>query len=84
MVGEKVWWAGRRTKKRKRKRDFIPPNARDGAEVSLRKPTLSQERKRKKKRRLAPFEMTGWGFWFVPNDEIGGRHSIESPLRGSG
>ena len=35
----------------------------DGAEVSLRKPTNSQERDGKKKRRLAPFEMTGldWG-----------------------
>jgi hypothetical protein len=31
------------------KRDFIPQNARDGAEFSLRRPTLSQERKRKKK-----------------------------------
>ncbi len=30
-----------------------------GREIShIRKPTLSQERKRKKKRRLAPFEMT--------------------------
>jgi hypothetical protein len=44
----------------KRKRDFIPRKTRDGAEVSLRKPTLSQERERKKKRRLAPFEMTVW------------------------
>jgi hypothetical protein len=33
----------------KAKRDFIPQNARDGAEFSLRRPTLSQERKRKKK-----------------------------------
>src|SRR5229473_4570195 len=33
----------------RRKRDFIPPNARDGAEVSLRRPTHSQERMRKKK-----------------------------------
>jgi hypothetical protein len=32
-------------------------NVRDGEEVSLRKPTHSQERMRKKKRRLAPFEM---------------------------
>src|SRR5260370_32893473 len=31
------------------KRDFIPQNARDGAEVSLRRPTHSQERMRKKK-----------------------------------
>jgi len=31
------------------KRDFIPQNARDGAEVSLRKPTHSQERMRKRK-----------------------------------
>jgi hypothetical protein len=36
-----------RPEKTKRKRDF-----------SLRKPTHSQERKRKKKRRPAPFEMT--------------------------
>jgi hypothetical protein len=39
-----------RWKRGEEKRDF-----------SLRKPTLSQERKRKKKRRLAPFEMTGKG-----------------------
>src|SRR5713226_10001700 len=31
------------------KRDFIPPNTRDGAEVSLRRPPHSQERMRKKK-----------------------------------
>src|SRR5260370_3004139 len=31
------------------KRDFIPRNARDGAEVSLRRPTHSQKRMRKKK-----------------------------------
>ena len=31
------------------KRDFIPQNARDGAEVSLRRPKHSQERMRKKK-----------------------------------
>jgi hypothetical protein len=35
-------------KRREEKRDFIPQNARDGAEFSLRRPTLSQERKRKK------------------------------------
>jgi len=40
---------------------YIPQNARDGEEVSLRKPTLLQERKGKKKRRLAPFEMTVGG-----------------------
>ena len=33
----------------------------DGAEFSLRKPTTSQERSGKKKRRLAAFEMTGVG-----------------------
>jgi hypothetical protein len=33
----------------RRKRDFIPPNARDGAEVSLRRPTHLQEQMRKKK-----------------------------------
>jgi hypothetical protein len=43
------------------KRDFIPQNTRDGAEVSLRQPTASQEPGGMKKRRLAPFEMTvGW------------------------
>jgi len=68
------------------KRDFIPPNARDGAEVSLRKPTLSQERKGKKKRRLAPFEMTVWGWTVgkkdsvccVRNDGSGGGRGCES------
>ena len=33
----------------KRKRDFIAPTPRDGAEVSLHRPTLSQERKGRKK-----------------------------------
>src|SRR5712692_3928014 len=42
------------------KRDFIPHRTRDGEEVSLRRPTHSQERMRKKKRRPAPFEMTVW------------------------
>jgi hypothetical protein len=54
----------------KRRRDFIPPDARDVEEVSLRRPTAfrpdrnlqSQERGGKKKRRPAPFEMTGWGW----------------------
>src|SRR5258707_6803187 len=35
--------------KSKEQRDFIPQNARDGVEVSLRRPTHSQERMRKKK-----------------------------------
>ena len=39
----------------KEKRDFIPLNARDGAEVSRRRPPVSQERDGKKKRRPAPF-----------------------------
>jgi hypothetical protein len=47
-------------------RDFIPPNARDDAEVSLRRPTRfrpdrnlrSQERMRKKKPASAAFGMT--------------------------
>jgi hypothetical protein len=39
---------GAKRGKEKKKRDF-----------SLREPTLSQERKGRKKRRLAPFEMTG-------------------------
>ncbi len=46
MMGEGV---DARSGVRKEKRDFITQNARDGAEVSLRRPTLSQERKRKKK-----------------------------------
>src|SRR5260370_32206742 len=41
------------------KRDFIPQNARDGAEVSLRRSTHSREGMRKN--RPAPFEMTGVG-----------------------
>ncbi len=44
---------------REAKRDFIPQNTRDDAEVSLRRPTASQERYGRKKRRPAPFEMTG-------------------------
>jgi hypothetical protein len=41
---------GRREKKKKKeKRDFIAQKARNGAEVSLRGPTHSQERMRKKK-----------------------------------
>ena len=45
-------------RKEKRKRDFILQNAQDGAEVSLRRPTHSQERTRGKNR-PTPFEMTG-------------------------
>src|SRR5258708_40061011 len=44
--------------------------ARDGAEVSLRRPTLSQERMRKK-RRPAPFEMTEAG-WVHLGGRLGG------------
>jgi hypothetical protein len=51
--------------RRKRKRDFSSQKTLGGAEVSLRRPTLSQDRKRKKIRRLAPFEMTGWCVWQV-------------------
>jgi hypothetical protein len=40
------------------KRDFVAPTSRDGEEVSLRRPTASQERSGKKERRPAPFEMT--------------------------
>src|SRR5260370_34999211 len=54
------------------KRDFIPQNARDGAEVSLRKPTASprntirgaksaQWRKRREKRWARHHPKTGWG-----------------------
>src|SRR5260370_2534124 len=56
------------------KRDFIPRNARDGAEVSLRRPTHSQERMRKKKSACS-----------VRND--GGRHADRrecGPLRARG
>ena len=52
-------WVGQICR-RKTKRDFIPLNARDGAEVSLRRPTHSQERKRKKK-----------PAWAVQNDRGG-------------
>lgn len=40
------------------KRDFIAQKACNGAEVSLRRPTIPQERDGEKRRRPAPFEMT--------------------------
>jgi hypothetical protein len=54
----------------------------DGAEVSLREPTHSQERMRKKKRRLAPFEMTVWGTGAKSGRPEG--HRYERQLRGDG
>src|SRR5216684_4964669 len=48
------------------KRDFIPRNSRDGAEVSLHRPTVSQERNGKKKSACS-----------VRNDRVGWRQARE-------
>ncbi len=52
--------AERSSPKRRKKREIssLTKNVGDGAEVSLRRPTRSQERTLKKKNRPASFEMT--------------------------
>src|SRR5260370_42500483 len=62
----------RRNWKGEEKRDFIPRNSRDGAEVSLHRPTVSQERNGKKKSSCsARNDRVGWwqawerGEWWI-------------------